>query len=105
MDLENKNQLTSEDKQKVISQLLKRNIDTSNKEQLEYIETLIDDSSKTLEKKMYKNMYELEQKYRKQSIRGLIGKIMLIALIVGIIQYYGFGDEYRLIIMIMEFLF
>lgn len=105
MDLKNNNnELSKEDKQKVISQLLKRNIDQSNKEQLEYIETLIDDSSKTLEKRMYNNMYFLEKKYRRQGIKSLIGKIVLIATIVGLIQYYGF-TEYRLILTVIEFLF
>ena len=105
MDLKNNtNELSKEDKQKVVYQLLKRNIDQSNKEQLEYIETLIDDSNKTLEKRMYKNMYFLEKKYRKQGIRSLIGKIVLISLIVGLIQYYGF-TEYRLILAVTEFLF
>jgi len=103
MDLKS-NELTKEDKQKVVSQLLKRNVDKSNKEQLEYIETLINDSIKTLEKKMYNNMQKLEKKYRRNSLWGLTGKILLIAVVVGVIQYYGF-TEYRLILTVIEFLF
>lgn len=95
------------DQERVINQLIKRNTDKSNQEQLKEMQEYVDNWMLLLHKNIKHDNLESEKRIITKINKTTFKRLVIIVVVVLFLHYFGYQltGEYKLLVQLFEFLF